>query len=109
MLPFLTGLGAGLSLIVAIGAQNAFVLRQGLKREGVLPVVLVCLLSDALLILAGVAGIGALIQGARGPREGSNPPVVTLATLLSGRRRTDRGSRDRLVPRPEASRQWGAT
>ncbi|MFE4837004.1 LysE/ArgO family amino acid transporter [Arthrobacter sp. NPDC056691] len=64
MLPFLTGLGAGLSLIVAIGAQNAFVLRQGLKREAVLPVVLVCLASDALLILAGVAGIGALIQGA---------------------------------------------
>ncbi|MDQ0616111.1 LysE/ArgO family amino acid transporter [Arthrobacter globiformis] len=64
MLPFLTGLGAGLSLIVAIGAQNAFVLRQGLKREAVLPVVLVCLVSDAVLILAGVAGIGALIQGA---------------------------------------------
>jgi L-lysine exporter family protein LysE/ArgO len=64
MLPFLTGLGAGLSLIVAIGAQNAFVLRQGLKREAVLPVVLVCLASDAVLILAGVAGIGALIQGA---------------------------------------------
>jgi L-lysine exporter family protein LysE/ArgO len=64
MLPFLTGLGAGLSLIVAIGAQNAFVLRQGLKREAVLPVVAVCLASDAVLILAGVAGIGALIQGA---------------------------------------------
>ncbi|MFP3460773.1 LysE/ArgO family amino acid transporter [Arthrobacter globiformis] len=64
MLPFLTGLGAGLSLIVAIGAQNAFVLRQGLKREAVLPVVVVCLASDAVLILAGVAGIGTLIQGA---------------------------------------------
>ena len=64
MIPFLTGLGAGLSLIVAIGAQNAFVLRQGLKREGVLPVVLMCLASDAVLIFAGVGGIGALIQGA---------------------------------------------
>ncbi|RAM38108.1 LysE/ArgO family amino acid transporter [Arthrobacter globiformis] len=64
MLPFLTGLGAGLGLIIAIGAQNAFVLRQGLKREAVLPVVLVCLASDAVLILAGVAGIGALIQNA---------------------------------------------
>ncbi|WP_395400145.1 LysE/ArgO family amino acid transporter [Arthrobacter sp. UC242_113] len=64
MLSFLTGLGAGLGLIVAIGAQNAFVLRQGLKREAVLPVVLVCLASDAVLILAGVAGIGALIQNA---------------------------------------------
>lgn len=64
MTPFLTGLGASLGLIVAIGAQNAFVLRQGIKREWILPVVLVCLLSDALLIFAGVAGIGALIQGA---------------------------------------------
>ena len=60
----LSGLGFGLSLIVAIGAQNAFVLRQGLKREGVLPVVLMCLGSDAVLIFAGVGGIGALIQGA---------------------------------------------
>ncbi|UKA54309.1 LysE family transporter [Arthrobacter sp. FW305-BF8] len=64
MLPFLTGLGAGLGLIIAIGAQNAFVLRQGLKREAVLPVVLVCLVSDAVLILAGVGGIGVLIQNA---------------------------------------------
>lgn len=61
--PFLSalaGLGLGLSLIVAIGAQNAFVLRQGLRREHVLPVVLVCALSDAALIAAGVAGGGAL-------------------------------------------------
>lgn len=64
MSPFLTGLGASLGLIVAIGAQNAFVLRQGIKRESVLPVVLVCLASDAVLIFAGVAGIGALIQSA---------------------------------------------
>jgi L-lysine exporter family protein LysE/ArgO len=64
MIPFLTGLGTGLSLIVAIGAQNAFVLKQGIKREAVLAVVLVCLLSDAVLIFAGVAGIGALIQTA---------------------------------------------
>lgn len=64
MTPFLTGLGSSLGLIVAIGAQNAFVLRQGIKREGVLPVVLVCLTSDAILIFAGVAGIGALIQSA---------------------------------------------
>jgi L-lysine exporter family protein LysE/ArgO len=62
VIPFFAGLGAGLSLIVAIGAQNAFVLRQGIKREAVLAVVLVCLLSDAVLILAGVAGVGALIQ-----------------------------------------------
>ena len=54
----LAGLGLGLSLIVAIGAQNAFVLRQGLRREHVLPVVIVCAVSDAALILAGVAGAG---------------------------------------------------
>ncbi len=51
-----TGLGMGLSLIVAIGAQNAFVLRQGLRLEHVTAVVAVCALSDAVLILAGVAG-----------------------------------------------------
>jgi L-lysine exporter family protein LysE/ArgO len=51
---FLTGLGMGLSLIVAIGAQNAFVLRQGLRGEHVLAVALTCALSDALLIALGV-------------------------------------------------------
>lgn len=52
-------LGAG--LIVAIGAQNAFVLRQGLIRRHVLPVVLVCAVSDAALIALGTAGLGGLI------------------------------------------------
>jgi L-lysine exporter family protein LysE/ArgO len=56
------GFGLGLSLIVAIGAQNAFVLRQGLRGEHVLPVVAVCAVSDALLITSGVAGLGALLQ-----------------------------------------------
>jgi Lysine efflux permease len=60
LLAALAGLGLGLSLIVAIGAQNAFVLRQGLRREHVLAVVAVCALSDAVLIAAGVAGGGAL-------------------------------------------------
>ncbi len=59
----LSGLGLGLSLIVAIGAQNAFVLRQGLRREHVGAVVAVCVLSDVALILAGVAGAGAVVQG----------------------------------------------
>ncbi len=54
------GFALGLSLIVAIGAQNAFVLRQGLRRDHVLPVVLVCAVSDALLIAAGVTGFGLL-------------------------------------------------
>jgi L-lysine exporter family protein LysE/ArgO len=64
-LPFtasLAGLGFGLSLIVAIGAQNAFVLRQGLRREHVFVVVAICAISDAALIAIGVSGIGALIQ-----------------------------------------------
>ena len=60
----LAGAGFGLSLIVAIGAQNAFVLRQGLRREHVLAVVAVCALSDVLLIAVGVGGLGSLIQAA---------------------------------------------
>lgn len=60
----LAGLGAGLALIVAIGAQNAFILRQGIRREHVLSVVLICALSDAVLIFAGVAGVGALVATA---------------------------------------------
>ena len=59
-----SGLGLGLSLIIAIGAQNAFVLRQGLRREHVLVVVAICALSDAILIVAGVGGLGVLIQQA---------------------------------------------
>ena len=61
MLAFLPGLLTGLSLIIAIGAQNAFVIRQGLTRKYVLMVVLVCVLSDWVLMAAGVAGLGALI------------------------------------------------
>jgi L-lysine exporter family protein LysE/ArgO len=59
-----TGLLTGLSLIVAIGAQNAFVLRQGLRRSRVGAIVTVCILSDIALTLAGVAGIGAIVQHA---------------------------------------------
>ncbi|MER6474238.1 LysE/ArgO family amino acid transporter [Streptomyces collinus] len=55
------GFGAGLSLIVAIGAQNAFVLRQGVRRDAVLAVVGICALSDALLIALGVGGVGAVV------------------------------------------------
>lgn len=54
---YLTGLMMGLSLIVAIGAQNAFVLKQGIRREHVLAVVLTCSLSDAVLILLGVTSL----------------------------------------------------
>jgi arginine exporter protein ArgO len=55
------GLMTGLALILAIGAQNAFVLRQGIRREHVGVVVVLCIASDAILILGGTFGIGALV------------------------------------------------
>ena len=57
-----SGLGTGLSLIIAIGAQNAFVLRQGIRREHVPMVVAICTASDAILIALGVGGVGALVK-----------------------------------------------
>ncbi|MCA0320354.1 MAG: LysE/ArgO family amino acid transporter [Proteobacteria bacterium] len=71
--PAITGFLIGLGLIVAIGAQNAFVLRQGLLRRHVFAVTTVCALSDALLIVAGVAGLGTLVQ--------SSPLLIAAATL----------------------------
>jgi L-lysine exporter family protein LysE/ArgO len=68
-----TGFLIGLGLIVAIGAQNAFVLRQGLMRRHVLLVTSICAVSDALLILAGVAGLGTLVA--------RSPQLLTVATL----------------------------
>jgi len=76
LLAALTGLGTGLSLIVAIGAQNAFVLRQGLRREHVLIVVAVCALSDLLLIGLGIGGVGALVD--------SRPGVIRAVSWLGG-------------------------
>jgi L-lysine exporter family protein LysE/ArgO len=70
----LPGFGLGLSLIIAIGAQNAFVLRQGIRRSHVLVVVLICALSDAALIALGVAGMGAVVDRA--------PLVLTLVRWL---------------------------
>lgn len=60
LIPFATGFGTGFSLILAIGAQNAFVLRQGLMRSHAFWVCLICAASDALLITAGVAGMGTI-------------------------------------------------
>lgn len=57
----LAGFLAGAGLIIAIGAQNAFVLRQGLKQQHVMLVVVVCAAGDIALILLGVAGIGAAV------------------------------------------------
>jgi len=72
----LTGLGTGMSLIVAIGAQNAFVLRQGLRREHVLIVVTVCALSDLVLIGLGIGGVGAAVD--------RRPDAVRLVSWLGG-------------------------
>jgi L-lysine exporter family protein LysE/ArgO len=69
--PLLIGFIASFTLIAAIGAQNAFVLRQGIRREHVLPVVALCTVSDIVLISAGIAGFGALI--------GAHPGVVDIA------------------------------
>mgnify|MGYP000312512408 CR=1 FL=1 len=62
MSTYLAGLALGLSLIIAIGAQNAFVLKQGIQRQHVFLVCLLCAASDAILIAAGVAGFGVLIK-----------------------------------------------
>jgi L-lysine exporter family protein LysE/ArgO len=64
MSTFLAGFGLGLSLIVAIGAQNAFILRAGLLRQHVFVLCSVCAVSDALLIAAGVLGLGVLVEKA---------------------------------------------
>jgi L-lysine exporter family protein LysE/ArgO len=71
--PFLSGFLLGGSLIIAIGAQNAFVLRQGLLRSHVFVVSLICALSDALLIAAGVAGLGTLIA--------RSPALIQVVTI----------------------------
>jgi L-lysine exporter family protein LysE/ArgO len=63
MLSFIPGFFTGLSLIVAIGAQNAFVIRQGLTKKHVLLVVTICAVADAALIALGIAGLGAIISG----------------------------------------------
>ena len=60
--PLLAGLGLGFSLIIAIGAQNLFVLRQGLRRQHVLTVAAICAASDVVLIALGVSGIGLVLH-----------------------------------------------
>lgn len=70
----LSGFGFGAGLIVAIGAQNAYVLRQGLRREHVAPVVAICAVSDILLIAVGTAGVGAVIT--------ATPGLLVAVTVL---------------------------
>ena len=64
--PIIQGFTLGASLIIAIGSQNAFVLRQGLKKEHVLAICTVCFLCDAGLILLGVGGFGRLVASSQG-------------------------------------------
>ncbi len=73
LIVFGTGFLTAFTLIAAIGAQNAFVLRQGIRREHVLPVVAVCTVSDMALIAAGIGGFGALIA--------THPDIVTVAKI----------------------------
>ncbi len=62
MSSYLAGIGLGFSLIIAIGAQNVFVLRQGIRREHVIITATICAVSDAALIAAGVSGIGLVLH-----------------------------------------------
>jgi L-lysine exporter family protein LysE/ArgO len=102
----LEGFGLGASLIIAIGAQNAFVLRQGLKRQHVFLSAAFCSLADLALIAGGVFGLGALVReqawfltlmtwgdvvlraGLRGEAPGS---AVQEGRDVAGARRADRG------------------
>ncbi len=72
MLPFLQGIGIGGGLIIAIGAQNAFVLSQGVRRNFPIQTAAVCSLCDATLILLGVTGVGSLVA--------TNPILIQFAS-----------------------------
>ncbi|WP_332855168.1 LysE/ArgO family amino acid transporter [Duganella sp. S19_KUP01_CR8] len=106
---FLKGIGLGGSLIVAIGSQNAYLLRQALKREFVLTCIAICVVCDVVLIGAGVAGMGQLITeapallfwikiagggflfwyGLRAARSALNPGAMTAGdSVPAGDRRT---------------------
>ena len=76
LLAALAGLGTGLSLIVAIGAQNACVLRQGIRREHVAAVVGICAASDVALIAVGISGVGAVV--------GRRPAALTVTAWIGG-------------------------
>jgi L-lysine exporter family protein LysE/ArgO len=69
VIALIPGFLTGLSLIIAIGAQNAFVIKQGLLRQHVLLIVLICATSDAILIFLGTGGLGALVQSNQGLLE----------------------------------------
>jgi L-lysine exporter family protein LysE/ArgO len=105
----LAGFAASAVLIIAIGAQNAFVLRQGLRREHVLAVVAVCAVSDLVLILAGIGGLGAVVaarpDAVTAIRWIGSAFLVTYAILAA--RRAIRPAR--LNPAERAPATLGAT
>lgn len=70
--PFIQGFGTGGGLIVAIGAQNAFVLSQGVRKNHHLIIALICIICDAIFIFAGVAGFGGVVS--------SNPTLTRWVT-----------------------------
>jgi len=74
-MPYLSGLTTGAALIIAIGAQNAFVLSNGIRRNHILVIILICIACDAILIYAGVSGVGRVI--------GTHPLLADL-TLWGG-------------------------
>ena len=104
----LLGFLTAISLIAAIGAQNAFVLRQGIRDEHVLPVVSLCAASDLVLIIAGIAGVGAIVT--------AHPQLMTIARyggaafligygLLAARRALHPGA---MTPAEEGPARLGA-
>lgn len=104
----LAGYLTALSLILAIGAQNAFVLRQGLRREHVLWVVLICAISDAILISISVAGFGAISRAvpwlAEVMRWGGAAFLFVYGAL---RFRAALNGGEALMPKPGASTPLG--
>lgn len=69
--PFINGFGLGASLIIAIGSQNAFVLRQGIKKEYVFTVTTICFICDAILISLGAGGFGTIVSSSPGLLNGA--------------------------------------
>ena len=76
IVPTFSGFALGGSLIIAIGAQNAFILRMGLLHRHVFILCLICALSDALLIAVGVAGLGAFVD--------TNPALLKIISIAGG-------------------------
>ena len=91
------GLGIGSGLIVAIGAQNAFVLKQGLKQQYVFWLCLICALSDSILIACGVLGFAEIMT--------ASPILITIAKYL-GQRSYSSTVQKPSMPRLKLTKAW---